>query len=385
MRGLAAGPAVAAAAPVVVAGVVVLVASRVRADRAASSRRAPVAAVAAPAAGIAPRGPTVELSSEQVDALTIAPVGTDTFTATKDELGSIAFDEDRAVQVFPPYPGRILATFAELGENVSQGRPLYSIQSPDLIQAENGLIAAAAALRLTTRELARARALSQPNGGVSERELEQAVSDQQTAQGALSAARDAVRVFGKSDTEMDSVIATRTVDPALIVRSPIGGQVTARDAQPGTFVQPGTAPAPYAVADLSTKWMLADVPEGDIPLFHLGDPVAVTVLAWPGRVFAGRVSKTYAAVDPTTHRVAIRSEIADPADLLRPGMLADFVIRVHAPALSTAVPVDAVVREGDGTMTAWVTADRRHFTQRVVTLGLQQDGRDQILSGLAPG
>ncbi len=170
-----------------------------------------------------------------------------------------------------------------------------------------------------------------------------------------------------------------------MVRSPIAGRVTARNAQPGLFVQPGSGSAPYAVADLSTKWMLANVPESDIPLFHEGNPVAVTVMAYAGRVFEGRVSKTYAAVDPATHRVTIRSEIADPRNDLRPGMLANFVIRVQAPVEATAVPMDAVVREGDGTMTAWVTADRRHFRQRMLRLGLHRDGRYQVLDGLQPG
>ena len=63
-------------------------------------------------------------------------------------------------------------------------------------------------------------------GGVSEREKEQATSDQQTAEGALKAARDAVLVFGKTNAEIDQMIASRKIDPALVVRSPISGKVT---------------------------------------------------------------------------------------------------------------------------------------------------------------
>jgi cobalt-zinc-cadmium efflux system membrane fusion protein len=66
-------------------------------------------------------------------------------------------------------------------------------------------------------------------------------------------------------------------------------------------------------------------------------------------------------------------------------MLADFVIQVRAPVRSPAVPTTTVVREGDGTITAWVTTDRRRMTQRVVAIGLERDGRYQILSGLQPG
>ena len=131
--------------------------------------------------------------------------------------------------------------------------------------------------------------------------------------------------------------------------------------------------------------MLANVVESDIPLFHLGQPVQVRVMAYPKRVFQGKVSKIYAMVDPNTHRVTIRSEIADPKDELRPGMLANFIIRVDGPVEAIAIPANGVVREPDGTMVAWVTTDRRHFVQRVIRIGLRQDGRVQVLDGLQRG
>ena len=204
------------------------------------------------------------------------------------------------------------------------------------------------------------------------REFEQATSDEQTAEGALKAARDAVRVFGKTDSEIDQMISSRKIDPALIVHSPISGRITARNAQPGFFAQPGAAPAPYSVADVTIKWMLASVVEADIPRFQLGQPVEAQVMAYPNRVFRGKVSKIYATADPNTHRVTIRSEIADPKDELLPGMLANFVIRVQSPAEAIAIPANGVVREGDGTMTAWVTTDRHRFTQRIIKTGLRE-------------
>jgi len=108
-------------------------------------------------------------------------------------------------------------------------------------------------------------------------------------------------------------------------------------------------------------------------------------MSYPNRVFTGRVSKIYETVDPNTHRVTIRSEIADPNNELHPGMLANFVIRVHDPVKTTALPANGVVREPDGAMTAWVTTDRRHFVQRVIKTGLRKDGQVQILGGLQPG
>jgi cobalt-zinc-cadmium efflux system membrane fusion protein len=326
----------------------------------------------------------VELSASQLAAIKIEPVGTYMFPVENDAVGNIDFDEDLSVQLFPPYQGTIIETFAEIGNDVKKDQPLYTIKSPDLIQAESTLIGAAATFELNTKELARAKNLSGTNG-VSVRELEQATSDAQTSEGALKAARDAVRVFGKTDNEIDQMISSRKIDPALVVHSPISGRITARNAQPGFFVQPGSAPAPYSVADVTLKWMLASVVEADIPRFRLGQPVEAQVMAFPNRAFKGRVSKIYAAADQTTHRVTIRSEINDPNNELLPGMLANFVIRVQSPMESLAMPENGVVREGDGTMTAWVTMDRHRFTQRIVKTGLRRDGRVQILDGLQRG
>jgi cobalt-zinc-cadmium efflux system membrane fusion protein len=111
----------------------------------------------------------------------------------------------------------------------------------------------------------------------------------------------------------------------------------------------------------------------------------VKVIAYPNRVFAGRVSRISAIVDPATHRVTIRSDIADPKNELRPGMLANFVIRVRNPEEAIAIPAKGVVREADGTMTAWVTTDRRRFAQRVIKPGEQRDNKVQILEGLQRG
>jgi membrane fusion protein, heavy metal efflux system len=324
---------------------------------------------------------TLDLSPSQLNSIKIEPVGTYIFPVEREAVGNIDFDEDLSVQVFPAYQGTILKTFVELGARVQKDEPLYTIKSPDLIQAESTLIGAAATFELTSKELARVQGLP----GVAEREKEQATSDEQTAEGALKAARDAVLVFGKTNAEIDQMIASRKIDPALVVRSPIAGKVTYKVAQPGFLVQPGNPPAPYSVADVALKWMLANISEGELSVFHLGDPVQVKVLAYPGRVFKGKVSKIYETVDPNTHRVTIRSEIVDPNDELHPGMLANFVIRVHDPIEATAIPANGVVREADGTMTAWVTTDRRRFQQRIIKIGLRSDDQVQVLDGLQRG
>ena len=260
--------------------------------------------------------PVVELSASQLNAVKIELVGTYPFSVATEAVGNIDFDEDLPV-----------------------------------VQAESALVAAAATFELSGKALARVRDLYAADGGVPQKELEQAMSDHETAQGALTAAREAVRVLGKTDPEIDRMISTRRIDPP-------GG---------------------------SSKWMVANVTESDAPAVRVGQSVEARVPAHPDQVFKGKVVRIYAVIDPSTHRSKIRCAIADPRNELRPGMLANFAIRVRDPLEAVAVPADAVVREGDGTMTVWVTTDRHRFRQQVITPGLRQDERVEIRAGLERG
>ena len=326
---------------------------------------------------------SVELSEKQASTLKTGPVGTRDFTLFKTAVGTIDFNEDLLVQVFSQYPGKILKAGFNIGDDVKAGDTLFTIDSPDLLQAESTLLAAAGVLELQKRTLARVTQLLK-QGGSAQKDVDQSTSDEQTAEGNFKAARDAVRIFGKTDAEIDQIVEMRKVDSVLLVPSPISGRIVARSAAPGFLTQPGNAPAPYSVADLSTMWMIANVIETDAPAYKLGQSVEVTVPAYPGTVFKGRVTTVGSIIDPNTHRQLVRSQIDDPKHLLRSGMFASFVIRVGDPMRSLAVPVNGVVREGDGTMTVWVTSDNLHFTKRTVKVGLQQDGWTQILEGLQP-
>ena len=122
--------------------------------------------------------------------------------------------------------------------------------------------------------------------------------------------------------------------------------------------------------------------ESDIPNFHLGQAVRVKVTAYPDRVFEGKVTTIGTTVDTSTHRTFVRSEILDPEHRLLAGMYANFVIQTGEPVRATAVPYAAVVREGDDTMTVFVTTDGLKFVKRIVEIGLRQDGYNQISQGL---
>jgi cobalt-zinc-cadmium efflux system membrane fusion protein len=341
-----------------------------------------------PAAAPPPPGDDVifvDLTEKQAATLRIGPAEQHTFETLKTAVGTIDFNENMNVQVFAQYPGKILEAKPNIGDDVKQGDTLFTIDSPDLLQAESTLLAAAGVLELQTKTLARVSNLLR-TGGAAQKDVDQSTSDQLTAEGAFKAAKDSVRIFGKTDAEIDAILSKRKVDSTLLVPSPISGRIVARSAAPGFLTQPGTAPAPFSVADLSTKWMLANVIEADAPFYKLGQAVEVTVPAYPDRTFKGSVTALGTNIDPASHRQLVRSDIADPDNLLRPGMFASFVIRMGDAARSTAVPVEGVVREGDGTMTVWVTTDRLRFLKRVVKIGIaQQSGLAQILDGLKPG
>jgi cobalt-zinc-cadmium efflux system membrane fusion protein len=327
---------------------------------------------------------SIDLSDAQLAAVKVEPVGERDFPSEKEAVGSINFDEEMSVQVFTPYAGRIISLFASVGDDVKKGQTLFTIDSPDLLSAESSLIAAAGVSEMTARNLARLKELYTTRA-VSQRDFDQGISDQQTAEGNLRAGRDAVRLFGKTNEEIDRIIAERKADPTLVVPCSIDGRVTARNAAPGLYVQPGSAPAPFTVTNIDTMWMLANVAENDSPASRVGQPLQVKIGAFPDRLFDGKITTVSSSVDPNTRRVLVRSEIKDPRHELRAGMFANFIISVGAPVRSPAVPLNGVIREGDGTQTIWVTADRRRFTRRTVKIGEQNDGYRQILDGVRPG
>jgi membrane fusion protein, heavy metal efflux system len=328
--------------------------------------------------------PSVDLSEKQAASLKVGPVDTRDFEVLKTAVGTIGFNENMLVQVFSQYPGKILKALYNVGDDVKKGDVLFTIDSPDLLQAESTLLASAGVLELQKRILARATGLLRA-GGSAQKDIDQATSDHQTAEGNFKAAMNSVRIFGKSDAEIEQIFRDRKVDSTLVVSGPIDGRVVTRNAAPGFLTQPGTAPAPFSVADISTMWMIANVIETDAPAYKVGQPVEVRVPAYPDKVFKGHVTTVGSIIDPNTHRQLVRSEIEDPEHLLRSGMYASFIIRVGGPLRSLAVPADGVVREGDGTMTVWVTKDDRHFIKRTVSSGLRQNGWVQILDGLQPG
>jgi cobalt-zinc-cadmium efflux system membrane fusion protein len=338
------------------------------------------------AAATAPESgpPTLELTEKQIQTIKIGKISSRDFRIVKAAVGNVDFNQDQSTQVSSPYQGRILEVMVYLGDRVTRGQPLFTLQSTDLMTAGSTLIQTAGVLDLTNANLVRLRGAARI-GGAAQKDLDQAISDQKTAEGNYRAARLAMVVFGRTEEEIDQVVRERKVDQALLIRSPVDGIVSSRVAAPGFLVQPGIAPTPITVSDDKTMWLNSYVIESDALAMRPGQQVVAKVAAAEEESFIGKVTRVGGAVDPNTHRLLVRSVIDDPDHKLRANMIATFEITTEKPAHSLSIPATGVVRQGDGTMTAWVQKDATHFTQRVVKLGILQDGYDQVLEGLQEG
>lgn len=331
---------------------------------------------------------TVRISAEQAASLDVGTVGNGVFTNVRRTIGNIDFNQDRTIPVYTAYQGRIARVLVKAGDDVKEGQTLYTVNVPDIAQAGSTLVSTAGALRASNETLRRAQALAQDNS-IPQKEFQQDQADQQAAQAAYDAARKTLRLFGLSEADVARMERDRSFDVEMPVKSPIAGRVTARSAQVGLLVQPGTAPAPITVADMRTLWMVASVPESEFSLYRIGQPVAVRVQAWPDKVFSGRVSYLGDAVDATSRRLVVRADVADPQRQLRPQMLADFSITLSAPETALSVPATAVVRETNGSNAVWVaSANDAHglrFVRRTVTVGRTDAGQAQVVQGLQAG
>jgi cobalt-zinc-cadmium efflux system membrane fusion protein len=324
------------------------------------------------------------ITEQQAKSVKIDVASLHSFSARNETVGYIDFNQDKLAQIFSPWQGRIAQVAAKAGDDVKKGQLLFVIDSPDLLQAESNLISADSTLQLTTQALARAKKMIDIQANT-QRDIEQAVSDQHSAEGNYQAARNAVRIFGKSESEIDQIIQHRKPEGALSITSPFNGRVTSRSASVGLLTQPSSSPAPFTIADLSSMWMIATVAEYDLSRLQLGQAVKISLSAYPDRQYSGAITNIASAIDPATHRIAVRSTINNANHELIPQMLATFVITTGKPVSSVAIPANCIVREGDGSISVFVTSDGHHFERRQVHTGITQNGLVQVLDGVSAG
>jgi cobalt-zinc-cadmium efflux system membrane fusion protein len=337
----------------------------------------------APAA--APPSPpgTFRASAQQIKTLTVEVVQTHGFVSEELTEGKIAVNADRATPVFSPYSGRVTRVIAGLGDTVQSGAPLATLEASEYVQAQSDVKSAAAAVKLARINEARKHALYDAKGG-SLQDWQSAQADLTNAESGHSAARNRLRILGKSDAEIAQLERAEIMNPVATLTAPITGVVVDRQVGPGQYLQAGSGTPLFTIADPSSVWLLANVRETDVGLVRLGQSVEVRVLAYPNRAFKARVTYVAALVDSVTHRLPVHAEIENRDGALKPEMFANFRILTADVSESAGVPEAAVVYEGSSAH-VWVLAGDDLLSLRTIRAGRSNDGLIEVLDGLKPG
>ncbi len=322
------------------------------------------------------------------------------FTPAVFADGQIASDRNLTEPVFSPYSGRVLEVSAQLGAHVQKGAPLCAIDSTELVAGTDKLLAARATLHTARSQLKLAETVAQRMHALylargvalkdwqkSQTALIAAQDRLRTAQIATTSARSQLTILGATERQITRLerASPSGADPTAWVRAPRSGTVLSRQVNPGEMIVSASASEPlFTIGDLSTVWLIAQVRESDAGRIRPGEPVTVRVLAYPGRTFKARLAWIAPSIDPDTHRLEVRADIANPSGMLKPGMFARFRILTHSAVVAPAVPADAVIHSGMNER-VWVVAPDKSLHMRSIQTGIVRHGMLEVLSGLEPG
>jgi cobalt-zinc-cadmium efflux system membrane fusion protein len=339
------------------------------------------------------------LGESQWATLTVQTVAPHFFRSEFRTEGKITTDEDRTTRIFPPYAGRVTTLMVAPGDWVQQGQLLFVIEAADSVDAQKDFVAA-----LTARN----KAVSQVNlAQVVERRMVSLVKDKaaplkelqeaqanltaaendiRSAEVALQAARNRLRLVGKTDAEIDTFEKTGALTPDAPVYSPLAGTVLSRKIGPGQYVNAGASDNEpvFLIGDTSKVWLAAYVRETDAAKVKLGNRLTFKVLTYPDRLFAAKIDYIAPAINPESRRLLVRARIDNADALLRPEMFASVTVTVDEGQPTSGIPLEAVIYEGSNAR-IWVVRDDRSLELRQIKLGLSDGGLVQVLDGLNPG
>ncbi len=291
--------------------------------------------------------------------------------------GTVVPDISRTVPAISLASGRVVEIRARLGDTVQKGQLLMRVQSADIAQAYSDYRKAQADSTLADTQYERAKELYQ-HGAVALNDLQVAEDAAQKGKVDVETAAEHLRVLG-SPLDHPSAI----VD----VRAPISGVITDQQVTNASGVQSLSSANPFTISDLSNIWILCDVYENDLASVRLGETADITVSAYPGRVFSGRISNIGAILDPNIRTAKVRIELANPG-LMRPGMFVTATFHGAKAEKHAAVPASAILHLHDRD---WIYvpaggSDRNSFRRVEVKAGAMLPNKMQeILSGLSPG
>ncbi len=262
-------------------------------------------------------------------------------------VGRVTADEARLARIHVRFTGYVEKLFvAEQGARVRRGEPLAAVQSDEVLRLEE--------------ELVQARGWG---GDLADR------------------ARQRLRLLGVAPEEIAAVEARGKADRTVLVRSPVSGYVVGLNVIAGDRVEPDREL--FEVADLSRVWVLADVYERELARVKPGLEARLTLDAYPGRVFTGRIEYVYPRLDTQTRTLPVRVALQNPKGELKPGLFGNVEIQLPR-SEGLTVSSEAVIDTGDSRY-VFVETSPGHFEPRIVTTGGRSGDRLQVLSGLAEG
>jgi Cu(I)/Ag(I) efflux system membrane fusion protein len=279
----------------------------------------------------------------------LAPVEQSSFARVVDTVGLVAVDEHRieAIQVREPGWVERLDVRA-VGDSVRRGQLLAGVYSPDLLATEQELLIAHRSIDPTL----------------------------------INAARRRLGLFGLSDAQIARIEKTGQVERRVDYYAPFDGYVMELGARQGAAVQPG-APL-FQLANLSSVWIVAEVPEAQAAWVKAGNPAEAQVPALPGERFEGKVDYLYPELAQATRTLKVRVVVNNPNQHLRPGMFATAHLRGSTQESVLTVPTEAVIKTGTRSIVI-VADDTTHFRPAVVRVGAEHGGRSEILEGIQLG
>ena len=329
--------------------------------------------------------------------LTVTPATQKVFRAEHITEGKISIDEDRSTQVFSPYTGRVTKLLVRAGDHVEQGQPLFVLEATDTVQAQNEFIAALTATNKArsaldlaqtqgkrAKELFDGKAVPLKDYQSAQATEVQAENDMRSAQTALEASRNRLKILGLSDAAIASFQDKGSINPELTVVSPIAGTVVQRKVGPGQYINAGATDPVFVIGDLSTVWLTGYVREVDADDVAVGQDVSFTVLSSPGRTRTARINYVATAIDPVTRRLTIRATIDNSDGSLKPEMFANVTIFSPGDHPAVAVPKQALIYEAEN-VRLWVAHDNKTIELRPVKVGLSSGNLVEVTENLRPG
>jgi len=271
----------------------------------------------------------------------IAPVGDEPVDDTILTSGTVSLEDLRTGHVFSPVTGRVVSITAQLGQRVKKGDPLALIESPDIGATMADVHKAQADMIAAEHDLKRKKDLFEQKAG-SAADLEAAEDTYRKAKAELERAQEKQTLLRVGNAD--------AVSQTFSLVSPVDGEVLMRNINPGIEVtgqySGGATQELFTIGELDRVWVIGDLYEMDFARVHVGAPAAVTVVAYPGKVFKGTVDWVSGSLDPNTRTARVRCTFENADKMLRPMMYATVQISVDQKE-AIAIPRGALLRLGD--------------------------------------